>query len=84
MKPGDLVKVRVDDFDSLNSQWPLWREHGNKGRASGWLRVKHISIVLACRTYGHPSLGERMSVLLLTSENELGWNNGDIFDVVST
>lgn len=84
MKPGDLVMMKVHDYDSLSTNWPVWRGIGNTGRVCGWLTIKHVSIVLACRTYGHPSLGERTSVLVLTSGNEVGWNNDDIFERVPT
>lgn len=77
MKPGDLVTAIGEPTE--NSQYPLWHGHSNSGPLVGWMTSKRIGIVLACKVYGHASLGDRTSVLVLNSKSELGWNDEHFF-----
>jgi hypothetical protein len=82
MKPGDLITSVGLSNDS--SQWPMWRKAEGLGGIAGWMTSKRIAIVVACHPYENANGQMWESILMLTSNGELGWNDAHKFRLVST
>jgi len=82
MKPGDLITSVGLASDSL--QWPLWKRAEGLGKITGWMTSKKLAIVVACHPYENAVGAAWVSLLMLTSTGELGWNDEHKFVLVST